>query len=272
MHASFVLFSCLLAISLASKVGPYRGLRSSDTPHFQDPSCVEFTLQVNRWNKFSRNYFLFYFCLSNISQDNLPAGTVQLITYGAPEISFILAMGLSGYLTVFHQLNTQFNWRRHENISTEWPESDSPLRSLPCKITVLILFLSNFDMSRTPVSSSSPPELSEYRSPSRWVLKRSSQDSKKVFQIPDCKWHHLCVSRSGSDVPGSESLPHPLLWHGLWGPGNPWWGHPTRRHAHFWPRDYCNWIILLLNDWSYNKTFQLLVHFPVFIDFPNQYQ
>ena len=39
----------------------------------QDPSCVMFTLQ-----------------------ENLPAETVQIITYGAPEMSAYLALTLSG--------------------------------------------------------------------------------------------------------------------------------------------------------------------------------
>jgi len=65
-------------ISSTLQVGPYRALRSSDTPHFQDPTCVEFTLQ-----------------------DNLPDETVQVITYGAPEISTVLAMGLSGDMKTF---------------------------------------------------------------------------------------------------------------------------------------------------------------------------
>ena len=50
-----------------------RSPKSEDTPHFQDPSCVWFTLQ-----------------------DNLPAETVQMITYGAPEMSAYLAMSLMG--------------------------------------------------------------------------------------------------------------------------------------------------------------------------------
>merc|ERR1712227_1197186 len=73
MYSSLFLFSSFLALSSASEAGPYQGLRAKDTPHFQDPSCVEFTLQ-----------------------DNLPPETVQLITYGAPEMSTILAMGLMG--------------------------------------------------------------------------------------------------------------------------------------------------------------------------------
>ena len=35
-----------LAASARGDLGPYRGLRSADSPHPQDPSCVEFTLQV----------------------------------------------------------------------------------------------------------------------------------------------------------------------------------------------------------------------------------
>ena len=35
-----------LAASARGELGPYRGLRSADSPHPQDPSCVEFALQV----------------------------------------------------------------------------------------------------------------------------------------------------------------------------------------------------------------------------------
>ena len=46
--------SILLVLSLygvSGSLGPFQGLRAKDTPHFQDPSCVEFTLQV-KGNKF----------------------------------------------------------------------------------------------------------------------------------------------------------------------------------------------------------------------------
>ena len=81
----------LFASSISSKnaLGPYQGLRSKDTPHFQDPSCVWFTLQV------SESYPQVCGNLSD-SKDNLPAETVQLITYGAPEMSAYLAMSLMG--------------------------------------------------------------------------------------------------------------------------------------------------------------------------------
>ena len=35
-----------LAATARGDLGPYRGLRSADSPHPQDPGCVEFTLQV----------------------------------------------------------------------------------------------------------------------------------------------------------------------------------------------------------------------------------
>ena len=96
-------------MSSASEAGPYTGLRSSDTPHFQDPSCVEFTLQVKYFKHVETLSVWSLFIFTTIySQDNLPEGTVQLITYGAPELSTILAMGLSGYFKVFFNksLNT----------------------------------------------------------------------------------------------------------------------------------------------------------------------
>ena len=43
--ASLLLLAALAA-SARGDLGPYRGLRSADSPHPQDPSCVEFTLQV----------------------------------------------------------------------------------------------------------------------------------------------------------------------------------------------------------------------------------
>ena len=76
---SLSLFSFLLFLSAVScHLGPLQarqrqGERERETPHYDDPSCVWFTLQ-----------------------DNLPAETVQLITYGAPEVSAFLAMGLMG--------------------------------------------------------------------------------------------------------------------------------------------------------------------------------
>merc|ERR1712055_260868 len=60
-------------------VGPYRG-RATSRSSPQNPSCVWFTLQ-----------------------DNLPAGTVQIITYGAPEMSTYLAMSLAGDQSTFPQ-------------------------------------------------------------------------------------------------------------------------------------------------------------------------
>ena len=50
------------------------------------------------------------------------------------------------------------------------------------------------------------------------------------------------VCRSGSDVPGPESVPHPVSWHGLRGPGHQWRGHPGGRHSHIRPGDYFNWM------------------------------
>merc|ERR1711928_45843 len=60
-------------------VGPYRG-RATSRSSPQNPSCVWFTLQ-----------------------DNLPAETVQIITYGAPEMSAYLALSLSGDQKTFPQ-------------------------------------------------------------------------------------------------------------------------------------------------------------------------
>merc|ERR1712227_165515 len=78
MRSGLVLL--LLASVSSGHLGPYQALRSGDTPHFQDPSCVWFTLQ-----------------------DNLPPETVQLITYGAPEMSTYLAMSLSSDGETFPQ-------------------------------------------------------------------------------------------------------------------------------------------------------------------------
>merc|ERR1712013_636139 len=61
-------------LTTVTSLGPYRGHDSGgalSSPH--NPSCVSFTFQ-----------------------DDLPAETVQLITYGAPEVSVTLAMGLTG--------------------------------------------------------------------------------------------------------------------------------------------------------------------------------
>ena len=44
--ATLLLLLAALAASARGDLGPYRGLRSADSPHPQDPSCVEFTLQV----------------------------------------------------------------------------------------------------------------------------------------------------------------------------------------------------------------------------------
>ena len=44
--AAALLLLAALADSAQADLGPYRGLRSADSPHPQDPSCVEFTLQV----------------------------------------------------------------------------------------------------------------------------------------------------------------------------------------------------------------------------------
>merc|ERR1712098_253967 len=85
---SFTAFLLLVLPFLTTVIslGPYRGhdsggaLSSSHNPSYggalsspHNPSCVSFTFQ-----------------------DDLPAETVQLITYGAPEVSITLAMGLTG--------------------------------------------------------------------------------------------------------------------------------------------------------------------------------
>ena len=74
-YLSLSLLSALLSLSSVScLLGPLQlRERESASPHYDDPRCVWFTLQ-----------------------DNLPAETVQLITYGAPEVSAYLAMGLTG--------------------------------------------------------------------------------------------------------------------------------------------------------------------------------
>ena len=75
MALQHLVLAASLSLCLASPhLGPLRpDRRLVETPHFDDPSCVWFTLQ-----------------------DNLPSETVQLITYGAPEMSAYLAMSLSG--------------------------------------------------------------------------------------------------------------------------------------------------------------------------------
>jgi len=61
-------------------LGPYKGLTNPARSSPQNPSCVWFTLQ-----------------------DNLPEETVQIITYGAPEMSTYLAMSLAGDQKTFPQ-------------------------------------------------------------------------------------------------------------------------------------------------------------------------
>ena len=77
MSASCQRYLSLFFLSLStvsSQLGPLQAReRLVETPHYDDPGCVWFTLQ-----------------------DQLPAETVQLITYGAPETSVYLAMGLMG--------------------------------------------------------------------------------------------------------------------------------------------------------------------------------
>jgi hypothetical protein len=53
-------------------------------------------------------------------QDNLPAETVQIITYGAPEFSAYLAMSLSGdgeWKMVNQSMNATHNVRRKQLIN-----------------------------------------------------------------------------------------------------------------------------------------------------------
>merc|ERR1719318_468117 len=68
-----VLLLCFCSVH-GNSLGPYKGAgnkgRATQSP--QNPSCASFDRQ------------------------DLPAETVQLITYGAPEVSWILAMGLTG--------------------------------------------------------------------------------------------------------------------------------------------------------------------------------
>ena len=66
--------------------GPYQGLGSRKLPG--NPSCISFTLQPN-----------------------LPPETVQLVTYGAPEFSTILAMSLVGYCHTWLHLRCSANLR-----------------------------------------------------------------------------------------------------------------------------------------------------------------
>jgi len=61
-------------------LGPYKGLTNPARSSPQNPSCVWFTLQ-----------------------DNLPEETVQIITYGAPEMSAYLALSLAGDQKTFPQ-------------------------------------------------------------------------------------------------------------------------------------------------------------------------
>lgn len=68
----------LVPQAASGHLGPYKGLPTRSSP--QNPSCVWFALQ-----------------------DNLPAGTVQIITYGAPEVSAYLAMSLAGDQSTFPQ-------------------------------------------------------------------------------------------------------------------------------------------------------------------------
>merc|ERR1712241_168728 len=61
-------------------LGPYKGLTNPSRSSPQNPSGVRFTLQ-----------------------DNLPEETVQIITYGAPEMSAYLALALAGDQKTFPQ-------------------------------------------------------------------------------------------------------------------------------------------------------------------------
>ena len=115
-HRYLSLFSVFLCLApCSSHLGPLQATRrlvEVETPHYDDPSCVWFTLQ-----------------------DQLPAETVQLITYGAPEVSVYLAMGLMGRreqtrpLTKLYKLS-----RRSENFPPARPGGDDPLRSLPGRL------------------------------------------------------------------------------------------------------------------------------------------
>lgn len=80
LHHLLLLASLSLCLA-SSHLGPLRpGRRLVETPHYDDPSCVWFTLQ-----------------------DNLPPETVQLITYGAPEVSAYLAMSLMGCILEYDE-------------------------------------------------------------------------------------------------------------------------------------------------------------------------
>jgi len=89
MRCLFVVLISIAASASSSKikgglrnpplVGPYRGQATSRSSP-QNPSCVWFTLQ-----------------------DNLPEETVQIITYGAPEMSAYLALSLAGDQKTFPQ-------------------------------------------------------------------------------------------------------------------------------------------------------------------------
>merc|ERR1712038_1740629 len=88
-HRYLSLFSAFLSLATCSShLGPLQAktrLEEVETPHYDDPSCVWFTLQ-----------------------DQLPAETVQLITYGAPEMSAYLAMSLMGDEKTFPQAGQRF--------------------------------------------------------------------------------------------------------------------------------------------------------------------
>merc|ERR1712055_212365 len=66
----------LIPLATASLPGPYQGKGIKRIPG--NPSCISFTLQPN-----------------------LPPETVQLVTYGAPEFSTVLAMSLAGDQVTF---------------------------------------------------------------------------------------------------------------------------------------------------------------------------
>merc|ERR1712154_668043 len=73
-------------------LGPYKGLANPARSSPQNPSCVWFTLQ-----------------------DNLPEETVQIITYGAPEVSTYLAMSLAGDQKTFPSEGKQFELTTHSS-------------------------------------------------------------------------------------------------------------------------------------------------------------
>merc|ERR1712127_331318 len=79
MRSLYLIFLIIgFSSCLKNVLGPYRGLPTRASP--QNPSCVWFTLQ-----------------------DNLPEGTLNIITYGAPEMSTYLAMSLAGDQQTFPQ-------------------------------------------------------------------------------------------------------------------------------------------------------------------------